>query len=119
MNSRTLSLMAALALPAMLVANACQDPKSNEQPPQTSTVGQDPKPKAQDSKSEGKPPPQTSVAGSALSPAALQVVERFEKVAPKVGDELPDVTVYDADGKEFKLRSLKGRYTVLVFGCLT
>jgi cytochrome oxidase Cu insertion factor (SCO1/SenC/PrrC family) len=38
---------------------------------------------------------------------------------PAPGEMLPDVTVYDAAGKEFPLRSLRGRYTVLVFGCLT
>ncbi len=36
-----------------------------------------------------------------------------------VGQTLPDITVYDAEGKEFKLSSLKGDYSVLVFGCLT
>jgi cytochrome oxidase Cu insertion factor (SCO1/SenC/PrrC family) len=37
----------------------------------------------------------------------------------KLGDPLPDVTAYDADGHAFRLRSLKGHYAVLVFGCLT
>ncbi len=36
-----------------------------------------------------------------------------------VGQPLPDITVYDAQGKEFSLSSLKGNYSVLVFGCLT
>lgn len=39
--------------------------------------------------------------------------------APKIGDSLPEVSAFDADGKEFNLSSLKGHYTVLVFGCLT
>ena len=47
------------------------------------------------------------------------MTSRFLKAPPKIGDPLPDVTVYDADGKEFRLRSLKGHYSVLVFGCLT
>ncbi len=38
---------------------------------------------------------------------------------PAVGDPLPDVTVLDETGKEFPLRSLRGEYSVLVFGCLT
>ena len=38
---------------------------------------------------------------------------------PKVGQPLPELTVYDAKGNEFKLSSLKQHYTVLVFGCLT
>ena len=38
---------------------------------------------------------------------------------PAVGEKLPDLTVYDANGKPFRLSRLKGSYTVLVFGCLT
>jgi cytochrome oxidase Cu insertion factor (SCO1/SenC/PrrC family) len=41
------------------------------------------------------------------------------KQSPTVGDPLPDLTVYTADGKEFKTSSLRGHYTVLDFGCLT
>lgn len=48
-----------------------------------------------------------------------QVRNRFAARSPKVGQLLPDVSAYDADGKPFKLSSLKGQYTVLVFGCLT
>jgi len=44
---------------------------------------------------------------------------RFERNSPKTGSLLPDVSAYDENGKKFKLRSLKGSYTVLVFGCLT
>jgi len=36
-----------------------------------------------------------------------------------VGQPLPDIAVYDAQGKVFSLSSLKGDYSVLVFGCLT
>ncbi len=42
-----------------------------------------------------------------------------QESGPLVGQPLPDISVYDAEGKEFKLSSLKGDYTVLVFGCLT
>lgn len=38
---------------------------------------------------------------------------------PAIGDELPDVTALDESGKEISLRSMRGKYTVLVFGCLT
>jgi hypothetical protein len=41
------------------------------------------------------------------------------KKSPTVGDPLPDLTVYTADGKELKTSSLRGHYTVLDFGCLT
>ena len=43
----------------------------------------------------------------------------FVKKRPTVGDPLPDLTVYTADGKEFRTSSLRGHYTVLAFGCLT
>ncbi len=43
----------------------------------------------------------------------------FQGSGPVLGQPLPDITVYDAEGKEFKLSSLKGDYSVLVFGCLT
>ena len=42
-----------------------------------------------------------------------------QESGPLVGQPLPDISVYDAEGKEFSLSSLKGNYSVLVFGCLT
>ncbi len=61
---------------------------------------------------------------SAQPPAAAgqmrrQLQTRFEATSPDVGESLPDVSLFDADGKPFHLRNLKGDYTVLVFGCLT
>ena len=44
---------------------------------------------------------------------------RFEQRSPDVGQPLPDLTVFAADGKKVSLRSLRGSHTVLVFGCLT
>ena len=39
---------------------------------------------------------------------------------PKVGSLIPDISVFDAEGRSFDLREkLKGRHTVIVFGCLT
>jgi hypothetical protein len=38
---------------------------------------------------------------------------------PQAGDPLPEMTVYDAQGDPFELASVKGKPTVLVFGCLT
>jgi cytochrome oxidase Cu insertion factor (SCO1/SenC/PrrC family) len=32
---------------------------------------------------------------------------------------LPDVVLYDEHGEEFSTTSLRGQYSVLVFGCLT
>lgn len=48
-----------------------------------------------------------------------RVNRRFAAKTPPIGAPLPDVSGYDADGKPFKLRSLQGNYSVLVFGCLT
>lgn len=48
-----------------------------------------------------------------------RVVRQFQEKAPKIGEALPDVEAFDADGKPFRLGSLKGHYSVLVFGCLT
>ena len=39
--------------------------------------------------------------------------------APGIGDSLPVVQVYLADGTPFSTSQLKGSYSVLVFGCLT
>jgi len=38
---------------------------------------------------------------------------------PEVGTMLPDITLYDDGGEEFSTSSLRGQYSVLVFGCLT
>ena len=45
--------------------------------------------------------------------------EDFLKQKPAIGDKLPDLTVYDPDGKEVKTSSLRGQHVVLTFGCLT
>ena len=45
---------------------------------------------------------------------------RFEATAPAVGESLPDLSVYDASGKERRLGDLlQGHYSVIVLGCLT
>ena len=38
---------------------------------------------------------------------------------PAVGTMLPAVTAIDEQGEEFSTATLRGSYTVLVFGCLT
>ena len=35
------------------------------------------------------------------------------------GDSFPEIDVHDADGAKLNTRSLKGKYTVVVNGCLT
>ena len=61
---------------------------------------------------------QPSPAGGPDSPRQ-QVVRGFEERSPGVGQPLPDVAAWDADGQPLRLSSLKGSHTVLVFGCLT
>lgn len=45
--------------------------------------------------------------------------EEFLTEKPLIGDPLPDVTVYSADGTPFHTADLRGQYTILTFGCLT
>ena len=43
----------------------------------------------------------------------------FNETGLKIGDAFPEISVFDAQGKPFNTRNLKGHYTVLVNGCLT
>ena len=48
------------------------------------------------------------------------VTARFEAAAPDIGEPMPELTVYDRDGKTLALSELlQGHYTVIVLGCLT
>ena len=47
------------------------------------------------------------------------VMQGFDRKAPAVGEMLPNLKAYNAAGEPVQLGSLKGNYTVLVFGCLT
>ncbi len=62
----------------------------------------------------GQPP----AAPSSPSPRE-QVAQGFERGAPAIGATLPDIAAYDARGETLRLSTLRGKYTVLVFGCLT
>ena len=62
----------------------------------------------------------------ATSPTSAQTAEfvdkynkKFLKKEPKIGDTVKEVSVFDALGKPMKLNSAQGKYTVLIFGCLT
>ena len=66
----------------------------------------------------GEPQANGSPEKKAESPRE-RVDNDFDRSAPKIGELLPDVAAYHADGNTFPLRSLKGHYSVLVFGCLT
>lgn len=47
------------------------------------------------------------------------VMQGFDRKAPAVGEQLPNLRAYNAAGEAIQLGELKGNYTVLVFGCLT
>ena len=47
------------------------------------------------------------------------IKRQFESAGLKVGDPFPAISIFDAAGKRFNTSSLKGRYTVLISGCLT
>ncbi len=48
------------------------------------------------------------------------LTRNFEARAPAVGELMPNLPVYDRNGRESDLRALlSGRFTVLVLGCLT
>ena len=45
---------------------------------------------------------------------------RFLEEGPKVGEQLPDLTIVDDMGMPVNIREItKGNYSVLVLGCLT
>ena len=47
-------------------------------------------------------------------------IPKFVELGPKVGEQMPDVTVVDDMGMPVNIRELtKGNYSVLVLGCLT
>ena len=43
----------------------------------------------------------------------------LERAGLKLGQNLPDLTIFDEQGGKFRLADVKGKYTVIVFGCLT
>ena len=52
--------------------------------------------------------------------AAQAVAGRFEQTAPDIGEQMPNLQIYDADGKEIWLHdALRGHHSVLILGCLT
>lgn len=59
------------------------------------------------------------VGASAQAQRMQQREQAFLKEKPRVGEQLPNVTVYSADGTPFNTAGLRGHYTVLTFGCLT
>ncbi|MEM7478941.1 MAG: hypothetical protein AAF483_28495 [Planctomycetota bacterium] len=56
---------------------------------------------------------------AATTPLFAQPGGRGNSSLPLQGKSLPQVKAFDEDGQVFSTASLKGSYTVLVFGCLT
>ena len=44
---------------------------------------------------------------------------QFSRVTQLLNTQMPDVNVFDSKGTPLSTATLKGSYTVLVFGCLT
>lgn len=43
----------------------------------------------------------------------------LERTGLKIGQKVPDITIHDDKGRPFSMANLKGKYTVITFGCLT
>lgn len=48
-----------------------------------------------------------------------EMMSRFSQAAPEIGQKLPRLEAFDSKGNPWNTDQLKGKYTVLVFGCLT
>ena len=62
------------------------------------------------------------ILGSSTASAQRQPprMPKFEAEAPKVGEQLPDITIHDDLGNPVNIRDLASEnYKVLVLGCLT
>lgn len=61
-----------------------------------------------------------AIALAQLGPGLTNPVDRFLN-APGLGEQIPDITIVDDEGKPANLRELARRkpYTVLTLGCLT
>ncbi len=88
------------------------DPGTAQGEPSTSNDSQPGAAEPPESQSKSKPEP-------ANDSPRRSMQRRFDRSTPAVGSPLPDVTAFDADGNPFHLGSLKGHYSVIVFGCLT
>ena len=68
---------------------------------------------------QGRRPGQTPDTGSRGSRPGTDGASTLERAGLEIGQTLPELTIVDADGQPFPLARLRGRYSVLVFGCLT
>ena len=67
----------------------------------------------------GQQPDRKEPGKGARNQMAKAMQARFDRASPEIGALLPDVSGYRSDGTEISLKSLRGKHTVLVFGCLT
>jgi hypothetical protein len=76
-----------------------------------------------DDEAKSDPPQRVERDGNAQGGEQASPRERvnssFDRTSPSIGEMIPDVAGYDAQGKQVRLRDLRGHHTVLVFGCLT
>lgn len=65
--------------------------------------------------------PNTSAAAVAvMATLSLSMAASAQRSpVPSPGQAVPDVAGYDEQGERFELSRLKGKHTVIVFGCLT
>ena len=62
----------------------------------------------------------TTVAQPGGADGRGMLIRNFEASAPAAGELMPNLPVYDRDGRESRLLALlDGRFTVLILGCLT
>jgi len=99
--------------PAQRLSKASGDPgaATKEQPGRT-------RPGGARGREGGGPPPGRPGGGFGPFSGNSDPV-RLNQAGLKIGSPLPEVTIVDAEGKKFETASLKGAYSVLVFGCLT
>ena len=55
------------------------------------------------------------------APGAERPNPRFDESGPRLGEQIPDLTIVDDQGNPVNIRELAGQsqYTVLTLGCLT
>lgn len=63
----------------------------------------------------GGRPPQVQRGGGPGSPGSTSL----QRAGLKIGQAVPNLSVFDEQGGVFRLADLKGKYSVIVFGCLT
>jgi len=68
---------------------------------------------------QGGRPGQAAGTESRGSRPGTRGASTLERAGLEIGQTLPELTIVAADGQPFPLARLRGRYAVLVFGCLT